>query len=108
MDVCFDSSIAKEYGINVAVILNELCFLIEQNKENNVNFYDGKYWVLSSIKDWSNLLDYMTINTIRRTLKRMEKDGLIVTGNYNQSKYDRTKWYALSDKVDYVFRPNEF
>ena len=108
MDVCFDSSIAKEYGINVAVILNELCFLIEQNKENNVNFYDGKYWVLSSIKDWSNLLDCMTINTIRRTLKRMEKDGLIVTGNYNLSKYDRTKWYALSDKVDYVFRPNEF
>ena len=108
MNACFDSNIAKKYGINVAIILNELCFWIEQNKVNNVNFYDGKYWVLSSMEDLSNLIDFMTINTIRRTLKRMEKEGLIITGNYNASKYDRTKWYALSDKVDYVFRPNEF
>lgn len=34
MDVCFDSSIAKEYGINVAVILWKLHFWIEHNKAN--------------------------------------------------------------------------
>ena len=103
MEVCFDSSIAKEYGINVAVILEKLHFWIEHNKANNVNFYDGRYWVLNSFGDWDKQIDFMTVNTIRRTLEKMEKGGLIITGNYNASKHDRTKWYALTDKANSIF-----
>ena len=102
MNVCFNSEIAKEYGINIAVILEKLYYWIEHNKANNVNFYDGRYWTFTSMKDRSKQIDFMTVNTIRRTLEKMEKEGLIVTGNYNTSKYDRTKWYALSDKANFI------
>lgn len=108
MNVSFDSEIAKKYGKNVAVVLTELCFWIEQNKKDNVNFHDGKYWVLSSMENWSNLIDYMTINTIRHTLEKMIKEGLIITRNYNSSKRGRTKLYTLSNNVDYFIMPNKF
>lgn len=76
---------------------------MEENKANNVNFYDGIYWTFNSMEAWSKQIDFMTINIIRRTLEKMEKEGLIVTGNYNTSKYDRTKWYALSGKANSFF-----
>lgn len=107
MNICFDSKIAKEYGINIAVILDKLHFWIEHNKANNVNFYDGRYWTFNSMEAWSKQIDFMTINTIRRTLEKMEKEGLIVTGNYNTSKYDRTKWYALTDKANSFFENSQ-
>lgn len=108
MNICFDSKIAKEYGINVAIILDKLYHWIEHNKTNNKNFYDGRYWTYNSMDAWCKLIDFMTINTIRRTLEKMEKEGLIITGNYNQSKYDRTKWYALTDKANSIFEDSQF
>lgn len=108
MNVIFDSDIAKEYGINVAIILDKLRFWIEHNKANNKNFYDGRYWTFNSMDAWSKQIDFMTVNTIRRTLEKMEKEGLIITGNYNASKYDRTKWYALTDKANSIFENLQF
>lgn len=107
MNVCFNSEIAKEYGISIAIILDKLHFWIDHNKANNKNFYDGRYWTFNSMDAWSKQIDFMTGNTIRRTLEKMEKEGLIVTGNYNASKYDRTKWYALTDKANSIFEDSQ-
>lgn len=106
MNVCFDSEIAKKYGINIAVILDKLHHCVEENKANNVNFYDGIYWTFNSMEAWSKQIDFMTINTVRRTLEKMGKTGLIIAGNYNDSKYDRAKWYALSEKAKLFFINN--
>ena len=35
---------------------------------------------------------------IARLLESLEKKGVIVSGNYNKAKYDRTKWYALNQE----------
>ena len=108
MNINFDSNIAKEYGISIAIILDKLHFWIEHNKANNKNFYDGRYWTFNSMDAWSKQIDFMTGNTIRRTLEKMGKEGLIITGNYNASKYDRTKWYALTDKANSIFEDSQF
>ena len=100
MKVSFDSEIAKEYGINVAVILNILHSQIEHYKANNLNFYDGRYWMFNSIEDWRKQIGFMTFNTIRRTFEKMIKEGLVITGNFNASKFNRMKWYALTDKAN--------
>lgn len=38
MNICFDSNIAREYGINVAIILDKLYYWIEYNKANSKTF----------------------------------------------------------------------
>jgi len=40
----------------------------------------------------------MTTNTIRRALEKLVDLGVLVTGNYNLSAYDRTLWYAINDE----------
>ena len=40
----FDVNIAKEYGIEIAILLENMNFWLEKNRANNTNFFDGRYW----------------------------------------------------------------
>ena len=100
----FDIDIAAEYGINAAIILENLHFWIVKNEANEANFHDGKCWTYNSVKAFETLFPYMSSSTISRALKKLEDEGLIITGNYNKSAYDRTKWYALTEKGKALFK----
>lgn len=97
MEHSFDIEIAHEYGIECAIILKHLYFWIKKNESNDDNYFDGKYWTYNSIKAFADLFPYMTERKIRSALVKMEEQGLVITGNFNKSQYDRTKWYTLTD-----------
>lgn len=92
----FDVDIAKEYGLKEAILLNHLWFWVEKNKANDVHFYDGTYWTYNSIKAFNKLFPYLSERQINSTLKSLKERGIIQTGNYNKSTYDRTMWYAFT------------
>lgn len=108
MEHSFDIEIAQDYGIETAIILKHLYFWIEKNKANDDNYFEGKYWTYNSVKAFSDLFPYMTEKKIRNTLIKMEEHGLIITGNFNKSQYDRTKWYALTDKAYSILLKRDF
>ena len=95
----FDVDVAKEYGILCAVILEHMYFWVEKNKANEVHFYDGFYWTYNSVKAFKEQFPYASDKQIRNSIDKLEESGLILTGNYNKSAYDRTKWYALTEKA---------
>ncbi len=99
MEHQFCVELASCYGIEEAIIIQNLYFWIKKNVANEKNFYDGRYWTYNSSKAFSSLFPYMTESKIYRVLKSLEEKGLIIKGNYNDNKYDRTCWYALSDKA---------
>lgn len=94
----FDSQIAQEYGVNAAIIFQNLAYWIEHNRANETNFYDGRYWTYNSVRAFTELFPYLTDKQIRGALKKLEEGGMILVGNYNKSAYDRTRWYALTEK----------
>ena len=98
MQHSFDTDIAKAYGILEAILLNHLWFWIEKNRANGTNFFDGEYWTYNSTRAFNTLFPYATPRKINYALKHMLEEGLIMTGNYNQSAYDRTLWYAFTNK----------
>ena len=93
----FDVDIAKEFGIVEAVLLNHLWFWILKNKANDRNYHDGRYWTYNSTKAFTELFPYLTQQRIKRALQNLRDAGLIVVGNYNESAYDHTLWYALTE-----------
>ena len=97
MQHSFDIEIAEKYGVSEAILLQHLWFWIEKNKANEVNFYDGTYWTYNSAKAFVKLFPYMTQRQIQNALKRLKEKGIIKTGNYNKSAYDRTLWYAFTE-----------
>lgn len=98
MQHSFDVRIAKEYGINAAVLLNNMYFWIEKNRANNTNYYDDNYWTYNSKKAFAELFPYLNERQIDYALKKLIDGGIIITGNYNKLAYDRTLWYAITKK----------
>lgn len=97
MQHSFDVEFAVKYGITESILISHLEYWISKNKANGKNFHDGRYWTYNSIKAWSELFPYLSEKKIRNALKNLEDKGVILTGNYNASAYDRTRWYAFSD-----------
>ncbi len=40
-------------------------------------------------------LPFWSESTIKRTIKSLEKQGYLISGNFNRSKMDQTKWYSI-------------
>lgn len=93
----FDTEVAKEYGVDIAIVVNNIAFWLQKNKANGKHIHDGKVWTYNSTKAFKELFPYWTENQIRRILENMQKHGIIETGNYNSNAYDRTKWYTFTN-----------
>ena len=98
MEHSFDVDLAKKYGMLEAVLINNFQFWIEKNRANGVNFHDGCYWTYNSTKAFTELFPYATQKQIRRALQHLIDEEIIKTGNYNTASYDRTLWYAFTEK----------
>lgn len=94
----FDVDIAIEYGTNAAILLENIAYWIKQNEANEVNYYDGEYWTFNSRRAYAELFPYMSKRQIETAFEKLIDGGLLKTGNYNKLAYDRTLWYALTQK----------
>jgi uncharacterized phage protein (TIGR02220 family) len=93
-----DVEIAKKYGVNAAILLENLGYWIKQNEANQTNFFDGYYWTFNSRRAYREIFPYMSERQIDTAFRKLIDDGLVITGNYNRLAYDRTLWYALTQK----------
>lgn len=93
----FDTDIAATFGVEEAIMIYNFAFWIRKNEANGRHFYDGRYWTYNSVEALTQLFPFWSARQIRRILKSLEDKGVIVTGNYNQSAYDRTTWYAFGN-----------
>ncbi len=104
MDHSFNVQVAKHYGVNEAIMLNNLYFWVEKNRANKKNFHDGRYWTYNSQEAFTELFPYWSRHKIQRILSSLEQSGLILKGNYNKNNYDRTTWYSLTDQALNIYQ----
>ena len=90
----FDPEIAKQVGVNAAVIYQNILWWAERNAANNKHYHEGFWWTYNSVTAFAELFPYLTSKQIRTALDRLEDHKLIASGSFNKSAYDRTKWYA--------------
>lgn len=104
--------LAVKIGLNESIIIQQLHYWLEINKKANRNLKDGYYWTFNSYTDWKKQFPFFSDSTIRRTITKLEKGMLVVSGNYNKLSIDRTKWYRIDEEVlkkleDYPCGQNE-
>ena len=90
----FDTDVAVDVGVNAAIIYKNIQFWCEKNRTNRQNEHEGFYWTYNSIQAFSEQFPYLSPKQIRSSLMILEEKGYIRSGNFNNSPYDRTKWYA--------------
>ena len=93
----FDIDLAARYGVDEAIMIANFLFWIRKNEANGKYFHDGRFWTYNSTEAFTKLFPFWSAGQIRRILKSLESQDVIITGNYNSSAYDHTLWYAFSD-----------
>lgn len=92
----FDPDVACSLGVNAAILIYNLDWWITKNKVDGRNYFDGRYWTYNTAKGYAKLFPFWNEDTIRKLLAKLEKDGVLISGNYNEDKRDRMKWYTIN------------
>lgn len=95
----FNIDIAKKYGTDAAIMLQNILYWCKKNKANRKNFHNGTYWSYSTREAFSELFPYLTVRQIDTILMKLRKDGLVKVDNFNPKKYDKTLWYTVDETL---------
>jgi DnaD/phage-associated family protein len=85
-------SLATIVGLNESIVLQQLHYWLERS----THIYEGYKWVYNTYEEWRKQFPFWSESTIRRIITKMEKQELIISGNFNRSKIDKTKWYRIN------------
>lgn len=97
--IVVDRELAKAFGLNEAIVLQQLNYWLNGKSAKLIN---GRKWIYNSYKQWqTDNFPFWSLATVRRAIENCEKKGLIITGNFNKAGFDKTKWYSIDyDAVD--------
>jgi len=99
MDYSFNVQLAEQYGVEEAVLLNHLYFWIQHNAANKQHFHDGRYWTYNSAQAFSEIFTFWSRQKIDRMIQNLKDQDAVIIGNYNEKNGDKTRWFALPEKV---------
>lgn len=88
--------LAALVGLNEAIVLQQVHYWTVQNQKTGKNCVDGHYWTYNTYREWQKQFPWWSIDTIKRTITRLVKRGILVTGTFNKAGFDRTKWYRIN------------
>jgi hypothetical protein len=94
----FNVKLAKQYGVEEAIVLGHIAYWIGINEENGVNFHDGKTWMYQTRKQLAAAMPYFSPDQIRRITDSLVEKNILIKGNYNKIALDKTIWYAFADQ----------
>ncbi len=89
--------LAEIVGLNEAIILQQIHYWLE--KSNIV--HEEKRWVYNSYKEWQKQFKFWSVDTIKRTLCELEKNGYIEKKRLSKNNFDKTNYYTINyHKID--------
>ncbi len=91
--------IALRYGLEEAIFLDSLMFWYKENRANQRNFQDGRWWTFNTVNAFITMFPWWSGKQLRRIIASCKEKGAILSGNYNEDQRDRTLWYTPSDEL---------
>ena len=90
--------LAYKIGLIRAVVLQQVQYWVEYNRDKKQNFINDKYWVFHSLEDWHQYFPFISLTTVQRIFKSLEEDEIIISGNFHKDKFNKVKWYTVNYK----------
>ena len=93
----FSPSLAAAIGLNEAIVLQQVHYWLSTSQHR----IDGKVWVYNSYEAWNEQFPFWSFSMVKRVIRSLEKGGYLLSGNFNKSQMDQTKWYSIDyDKLE--------
>lgn len=95
-------TLAALLGLNEAIVLQQFNYWLKRSNKQ----FEGYTWIYNTIDKWLQQFPFFSKSTLRRTITHLETQGIVVTGNFNQKGFDKTKWYRIDyDRLESVSTP---
>ena len=103
----YNSMLACAMGVRESLIFGQVYYWLRVYSDNpkehaEKHFVNGKWWTFNPIEtkkegchDWAEQFPEMSPSTIKNTLTKFTKQGLLIKGNFNKMKGDQTLWYTI-------------
>lgn len=92
----FNAGIAGQYGVAAALLAEYIWQEVKKNEFHNRHCYGGRIWMWCSRLMFSAVMPYLSKSMVHTGIWRLIKGGVLVQGEFNQSRFDRTAWYAFT------------
>ncbi len=102
MEHSFDIDHASKYGVKEAIMIKFLRYWIMKNQANKKHLHDGRTWTYNSFSALVELFPYWTEKQVRTVVQSLKDQNVIILGNWNETAYDRTMWYAFVDEITFL------
>ncbi len=86
-------SLATAIGLEASIILQQIHYWTT-DKKGQVR--DGFRWVYNSYKQWAEQFPFIAPKQIGNIIRRLETEGLLISGVYGSTSSNRTKWYRVN------------
>ncbi|MDP4107129.1 MAG: conserved phage C-terminal domain-containing protein [Bacillota bacterium] len=91
-------SLAMKIGLREAIILQQINYWLTKK---GAHVIEGRKWIYNTYQEWQKQFPFWSETTIKRSFLKLEKQGLLISGNWNALKMDKTKWYTINyEKLD--------
>ena len=92
-------SLAVKFGLNEAIVLQQVHYWLRINKQANRNFKHGRWWTYSTHAAWLKQFPFWSDKTLRRAIASLTEAGLLIACNLADDARDRTLWYTIDYDV---------
>jgi hypothetical protein len=90
-------ALAVLVGLNEAIVIQQINYWLTKSE----HIHAERRWVYNTMADWSKQFPFWGESTLRRIMTNLVKKGILLKGNYNKLKLDRTVWYSIDyDALD--------
>ena len=92
--IVINAELADRIGLNEAIVLQQLNYWIQDSTAGEV--HDGRKWVYNTFEEWQrDNFPFWSVDTIKRTLTKLKKLGLVDVKQLRKSKHDHTNFYTI-------------
>lgn len=89
--IAFSPVLCNAFGVCGGLLIQQIHYWC-MDRQHHV---DGFYWVWNTTREWADQLGVFDERTIKSTLKTLRELGVVVVGNHNKHRYDKTLWYRI-------------
>lgn len=93
----FDVDLAKQFGVNEAIFLNNIQHWITKNKANGKNQYEGETWTFNTLNAWTELFPWLSRDQVRTIIKKLKSAGVLKTAQFDGE--NRQLYYRIDSKA---------
>ena len=107
--VMCQTQVAIDLGgdLGAAVVLEGIARGCMRHAAEGTHEHDGKFWMYQTYAGMSEYYGFLSPDAVKRKINKLISEGMIVRGCYNKVGFDRTSWYALTERGESYYTTPE-